>query len=201
MNNILLERLIERVKTENNGMYQAFLIPEDISKIITTYTAMKADLEYVGNVAQELIDYEHSDLITISVWTSLLITYGKCFVDATNTRSPKLESKDCFTDRESMLEKTHKELMNLRHNFVAHRGITAYEASLCFLTIGTEKFGIGVKTVKRVLPERATLIDIILLVEHLGQIVDLKYKVASAKLLQGIQNNYNAEQMQQFRII
>lgn len=203
MHNALLERLKERIKNEDVGLYQSFLIPDEMSKKIRTYTLMKSDLHYVRNAAQELIDNEYADLITISIWNSLLITYGKCFTDASKSKSSKLEPEKCFDSEQEKLKKTHDYLMNLRHNFVAHRGLTTYEESLSYLTIGVTKLemGIGVKTVKKAMADQETLKEIILVVEHLNAFIESKYKVASTRLLEGIQKMYSAEQMQQFRIV
>jgi len=60
--------------------------------------------------------------------------YGKCFTDASENSFPKLEPSELFSEGGEKFE-THKYLMDLRHQFIAHRGDTASEVGVAYLLV------------------------------------------------------------------
>ncbi len=84
-------------------------------------------LEIENNVAviRKEIDVD-SDLYK-SLYISAVVTYGKCFVQAKG-RKVKLEIADIFSDDETM-KKLHLDIMESRHQYIAHAGVTKFEHS------------------------------------------------------------------------
>lgn len=113
-----------------------------LGKVCAGYQMIMKDLKLVQSMLQLLIDqvkdkygthirYDLSSpehVIMISLFTSSVVTYAKCFTKALG-RSAKL-SDDLVRDSASAeLIDTHNRIMMIRHNFVAHAGMTAMETS------------------------------------------------------------------------
>lgn len=106
------------------------LVPEYISKKFIAYCSMEEDI----NLAYQYLNLleESDDLIRSSLTYAFISIYGKCFSDASKCKYPKLESNDIFKNEKVFL-KTHCYLINLRHQFIAHRGYTESEVGLAFI--------------------------------------------------------------------
>lgn len=129
------------------------------AKIIAAYGLIKKDLKFVEKTLQHAIEISNKitanqDLTSIhtneaqfvirdefdfesdllkSLYISSIVTYGKCFVQAQGRRV-KLEHKDVFSQRDSF-EKQHLEIMEQRHQYIAHAGNTNHEHSKAVLII------------------------------------------------------------------
>ncbi len=129
------------------------------AKIIAAYGLIKKDLKYVEKSIEHAIEISQkisenqnltkiytkeeqfqirdefnfeSDLLK-SLYISSIVTYGKCFVQAQGRRV-KLECKDVFSDNDNF-EKQHLEIMEQRHQYIAHAGNTNHEHSKAVLII------------------------------------------------------------------
>ncbi|PSV43193.1 hypothetical protein [Photobacterium indicum] len=80
-------------------------------------------------VVRKEFDFD-SDLLK-SFYISAIVTYGKCFVQAKG-RKVKLEVGDIFGDNE-VLKKRHLDIMEQRHQYIAHAGVSKYEHSKAVL--------------------------------------------------------------------
>ena len=117
-----------------------------------------------------------------SLWHTIIALYGKCFVST--GQAAKLETNNCFSGQYQTFLKTHDELMNLRHNFVAHRGPTIHEYALAYIKVDPEKneSEIKIEQLKRNRPEQRDLDNYVILFDHLITLTEEKIKKAGNKL-------------------
>jgi hypothetical protein len=128
-----LIHLIKQAQEQYSEDYLVITIPGFISKKFIAYCAMKEDieliLEYIKNLRQK-----PAAVIKSSLTYSLISLYGKCFTDASKNNFPKLESNDLFQLNDGNLE-THNFIIELRHQFIAHRGDTESEVCISYLLV------------------------------------------------------------------
>lgn len=128
------ERLINLVKQAQEQYSDEYLlvaVPGFMSKKFIAYCAMKEDLELILQYINELKNNPEK-VIKSALSYALISLYGKCFTDATKSSFPKLEPSTLFKDGEENYE-THKYLMELRHQFIAHRGDTENEIGVSYM--------------------------------------------------------------------
>ncbi|ELE6591611.1 hypothetical protein NDJ14_16985 [Vibrio alginolyticus] len=134
----------EKCKTKEMTSKQA--------KIVAAYGLVKKDLKFVEKVInhavkisavileQDLSHLESDDHVAVirkevdidsdlykSLYISAVVTYGKCFVQAKG-RKVKLEIADIFSDNDKM-KTLHLDIMESRHQYIAHAGVTKFEHS------------------------------------------------------------------------
>lgn len=97
---------------------------------------MKEDLELCLEYITVLRS-ETNKILKSSLTFSLISLYGKYFTDTSKNSYPKLEPNSLFKE-EIDLEEVHNYLMELRHQFLAHRGETNSEIAISFLLIPKE---------------------------------------------------------------
>lgn len=110
-------------------------ITTDVSKKICGYTLIEKDirdvlifLEEFHNVSNQA-DYINQKIVMKGWMKSIIITYGKCFVNA-DERGTKLDER-YFPEK---YKSHHAYLMNMRHEYVAHGGRSIHEkCKLIFL--------------------------------------------------------------------
>lgn len=128
-----LIRLIKDAQAKYAEDYLVTAIPGFLSKKFIAYCAMHEDLkrtiEYIN-----ILRTNPEPIIKSALTYSLIALYGKCYTDASKNNFPKLESKNLF-DENSPLSETHDFLMNLRHQFIAHRGDTESEIGVSYMLI------------------------------------------------------------------
>lgn len=127
------------------------------AKMIAAYGLIKKDLKFVEQTLQHAIEISkkvlakqslttleteeeqfvirneisfESDMLK-SLYISAIVTYGKCFVQA-HGRKVKLEFKDIFSDSEESKNR-HLDIMEQRHQYIAHAGNTKHEHSQAVL--------------------------------------------------------------------
>lgn len=128
-----MKRVIDTAKRDFSDDYHLFLIPQMFSKRFIAYTSMKKDLERNSEYIN-LLRQRPGELIESALTYALISLYGKCFTDASKNGYPKLNPKEIFEDG-SELEETHDVLMDLRHQFIAHRGDTESEVGIAYSII------------------------------------------------------------------
>ena len=133
---LLIIKLLEKIKAENTDSYN-YIIPNFISKKLVDYHSIRNDLLHVIRATQILIErkYNEDPIVNACIWHSIIITYGKCFTDASISKRTKLEINSVILTNEIELKMIHDKLIHLRHNFIAHRGDNEYEISIAFLKI------------------------------------------------------------------
>ena len=126
--------LLFRSVQEKEATTLNFVVPNDLAKNIVALNTILSDLMMAKNCIvemQNLVNNQYSNItehakivFQSSCYAQLVSLYGRCFVDA---EGAKLEIKDCFPEGQERLKFLHEELMDLRHNFIAHRGGSHHE--------------------------------------------------------------------------
>lgn len=125
--------LLNHAIEEYSKKYRIQLVPGFLSKKYIAYNSMKADLNLIIQYINELRN-PMNVVISSSLSYSLISLYGKCFTDASKSSYPKLEPSTLFKESDGNYE-THKYLMDLRNDFVAHRGETDNEIGISYILI------------------------------------------------------------------
>jgi len=98
------------------------------------YIQIFYDLQFVNKCLvylSQIYNISELDFIKQTVWESFIIKYAKCFTKAEG-RKVKLEAKDLFKNNSVQME-IHHELMELRHQHIAHGGNSKNEFIDSFL--------------------------------------------------------------------
>lgn len=93
---------------------------------VTALYSVQGDLLEV----QEMINFLQKNrvipmVVKASMYKAIVTQYAKCFTHAKG-RKLKLEGKSVFKMQKELLE-IHNEVMNMRHNYIAHSGAGKYE--------------------------------------------------------------------------
>ncbi len=107
-------------------------LPGYAAKKFIAYCSIQEDLQLLLQYINELKSKPANTLASAMTY-SLIALYGKCFTDASKNSYPKLEPNELFKD--NPLKDTHDYLMDLRHQFIAHRGETEGEIGISFMLI------------------------------------------------------------------
>ncbi len=122
---------------QNNGLCRYKILNTPKSKRLSGFSSIMFDLLFAINAVNESIgmkEFETTnrqiDIQTIqkSLLFSMIVSYAKCFTRAEG-RGIKLESKDALIYADENLKKFHREVMEMRHNYIAHGGTTAHEST------------------------------------------------------------------------
>lgn len=194
--------LLEKIRSKKDMKYVDYLLPDGYDDRLNGYTGIGADIRFVKEVCEELILNKHSDLITASMWNSLLIIYARCFTHSLKKGTPKLEVRDCFASDKDLI-KTHKILMDLRNTLVAHRDENEYEQALAYMKIGTDlkEVGLGVVYLKNLNLDMALLAQIMIVIKHLEGQIALKYNRVASKVYDQLQNNVSPAEMHALKVL
>ena len=140
--------LFERSRERFGNDCELTVLPEQLSKNLVGWCAIQEDLKQVLNFVSAC-KLDLPDIIYPALIYSMVGLYGKCFTDASHSEYPKLEPNDVFKDNDHFLS-VHTEIMELRHQFLAHRGnIYANQALLLFYNPDDKITPNGVKYVGR----------------------------------------------------
>jgi len=128
-----LIHLIKKAQEQYSEEHLVLAVPGFISKKFIAYCAMKEDLELILQYISEIRNNPAS-VIKSALSYSLIALYGKCFTDASKSNFPKLEPTDLFKEGDDLYA-THNYLMELRHQFIAHRGETENEIGMSYMLV------------------------------------------------------------------
>jgi len=133
-----LQTLLEKIKQENTDSYN-YLIPMIFSKKLRDYDSIRNDLVHVIDATRNLLYLRRNNsgnqTLRTCIWHSIIITYGKCFTDASKSKRTKLEINSIFKKEDEVNRMTHSKLMELRHGYIAHRGDNENDISVVFLKV------------------------------------------------------------------
>lgn len=196
-----VKAILEKIKVENDGKHIDFVIPGYTAKKLIAYQSIREDLILCTETIPKLIE-STDEVITLSLYHTLIILYGKCFSDAKFSKSPRLESSECFSAQETELLQTHNEIIHLRHNFTAHRGSTQNEIGFAYLKINIDDFSrqVRVKQIKRRMPKTEELPRYIKLFKHLISIVESKFEKEANKVCGHLLADYTPGELSMFKI-
>lgn len=198
----LIKKYIEYIKQDSPDFYN-YIIPEQYTLKLTSYISIQDDLIFAVNATKKLIEIhtkyptpqENPEMIyEPGLWYSIIVTYGKLFTDASNAKRSKLEEREIFDslDKTNELYNTHTDLMDLRHNFVAHRGDSDLDNILIILKIPKSldptKMAFDVKTVRAYAQGTQYFHNYLKLFNYILPIIETKIEKQSEKLLKFIAN-------------
>jgi hypothetical protein len=192
-----LTHLIKQAQTEYSEENYVFAIPGFMSKKFIAYCAMRDDLTLVLDYIQTLRDIPINRIVKSSLTYSLIALYGKCFTDASKNNYPKLEPNSIFKENEEFKE-IHNYLIELRHQFIAHRGKTDSEIGVSFMIFPKEKkedSQVRFKQLKLGGFGEKRLNDIERIIKFLIFELEKKIQKSGQKLYDGFFNNFDEEQM------
>lgn len=192
-----LIHLIIQAQEQYSNEYLVIAIPGFISKKFIAYCAMKEDLElileYINILRQKPVG-----VIKSSLTYSLISLYGKCFTDASKNSFPKLESNDLFQEGDGNIE-THNFIMELRHQFIAHRGDTESEIGISYMLVPKndkiENSQIRFGQLKQVAFSEDDINRIEKLIKFLLEKVLVKIQKSGQKVYDGMLNIFTPEQL------
>jgi hypothetical protein len=168
-----------------------------MSKKFIAYCAMRNDLNLVLEYIETLREIGDNRVIKSSLTYALIALYGKCYTDASKNSYPKLEPSSLFSENEELLE-THEFLMDLRHQFVAHRGKTDSEIGISFMAIPKDKKSdpqVRFKQLKLGAFGLEKLNNIEILVLFIIEQLEIKIQKSGQKVYDGFFNLFDAKQM------
>ena len=111
-----------------NGKTCPYVIPTSrTAKSLMGFSLIYKDLLYAGQMIKKSSETESdgNELIKQALFFSGITLYAKSFTKA-DGRKIWLNYKDVFKDNNSNKE-THLELMEIRHQYIAHGGVSKYE--------------------------------------------------------------------------
>lgn len=191
------ESLISDLKNQNDGETFDFEIPEDLERKNVAYSRILLDLQICKDALLQL-QKRNIDIVITSLFTTVIILYGKCFTDSSSSKSPKLEPK-IFENADIKFLDLHKKLMDSRHNFVAHRGNSEHEYGKAFFQINPKKmiWGIKVGIQRRQNFEAEEILEYVSLIEFLSVKAQEKYDKVGQKIINHIFENMSVDGKEQ----
>ena len=192
------EKLIILLKDAQNKYSKENLvlsIPKFMSKSFNSYCSMRDDLITIKKYIQ-LLETEKDIIISSALTYSSISLYGRCFTDASNSKSPKLESSHIFNEN-SIYKRTHDYLMDLRHNFIAHRGETDSEISLAYILIPKQNGQLQVKyaQTKKINLDTEKKTEIQALVDHILDFLIIKIEKSAEKIYKSFFEQFTSEEI------
>jgi hypothetical protein len=190
------KRVMDDIKATNNGKQMDILIPGYAARKIVSYYGLLKDLLTCKDALILLAKNEHSELLIDSLYHTFIILYGKCFTDGSAGKHVKLET-DIFDVNHPDLLVCHEELMNIRHNYVAHRGKTDHDFPVPFFRVSLPEFTIQSKVhqLYRNRPADYKFPIYNRLIDYVLAYVEAKWHDAAKKAWQHINKAYTKEQM------
>jgi hypothetical protein len=191
-----LIHLIKQAQEKYSNEYLVLAIPHFISKSFVTYCAMNEDLKLILEYI-EFLKQKPEGVIKSSLTYSIISIYGKCFTDASKSSYPKLEPKDIFKKDENF--ETHNYMMEIRHQFIAHRGDTEFEVGISYMLLPKnetiDKSQIIFSQLKIVAFSDIDLNRIEKLVKFLLEILKIKIEKSAQKVHDSILHLFTPEQL------
>ena len=197
-----LESLLRNALVRYAEKYHIVIVPGFLSKKFVAYCSMKEDLELIINYIS-ILRANPSQIIKSAFCFSTISLYGKCFTDASKNNYPKLEPKTLF-EGEIELANTHEYLIELRHQFIAHRGKTDNEIAIAYLLFSkndTDALSqLRFSQLKQTSFSTKDLDRIETLLKHLIEILKVKIQKSGQKVHDGMFNEFSAEHLAMMRI-
>ncbi len=185
------EELINDLKNQKDTSDSfIFKVPENLERKNIAYYSIILDLETCKEALLQL-KKRNKEIVQTSLFTTIIILYGKCFTDSSTTKSPKLEP-DFFDSKNENLRKLHLNLMSMRHNFIAHRGQTEHEFGKAYFQIypKTMIWGIKIGLQRKHSFELDEIPEYIKLIELSIKIAYEKYDKIGKKIMEHIMINF-----------
>lgn len=161
--------------------YEILIASDTKTRKYQSYCAMKHDTELIESYLQKIDNTNFDNTINSALTYSIISLYGKCFTDASSSKSPKLKST-IYSKEEDI--NTHKFLMDLRHHFISHRGLTSSEIETTFGLYKKETKTVKIEyaRIKKMKFEREEITNIANLITSLKEIIHTKIKKQELRL-------------------
>ncbi|MBL7869262.1 MAG: hypothetical protein JNM71_14695 [Flavobacterium lindanitolerans] len=195
-----IQHILKIIERENDGTTLDFVVPGYVAKPAVAYQSMREDLILCRNAILESLNPAYNEVVKISLFHSVVVIYGKCFTDSTHSKSPKLEISDLGGDKD--LLKSHKEIMDMRHNLVAHRGSIEHDLGFTYLSLDAKTLARQVR-VKQIRKKGFKIEDYkryLILIDYLIDVVEKKFAKAAAKIWTHLLENFKPEQLALLKI-
>lgn len=138
MDNSKFISILNRIKDLDTN-YIKLVVPLSMSKQITSYMLIREDLLFIKTNAGLLLESKktisRNEQTEETLWYSLIILYGRCFSNATKGQKVKLEKEDFFYNSDEVLLITHNKIIDIRNNFITHRGDNENEIPIVYVKI------------------------------------------------------------------
>ncbi|WPV65936.1 hypothetical protein [Chitinophaga sp. LS1] len=199
------QRLLHLIK-EAQQTYGAenlvIALPGYAAKKFIAYCSIQEDLQLLIEYTT-LLKTKPEGTVASALTYSLIALYGKCFTDASKHSYPKLEPNDLFENNK--LKDVHEYLMDLRHQFIAHRGETEAEIGISFMLIPknkelSDKTELRFSRLKMINFSKEEISKIEELLNYLLQEVHAKIEKAAQKLHDHLLTEFTPEQLNLMRM-
>ncbi len=125
------------------------------TRLVTAYHSIQSDLLET----QSMINYLKGNpvipgVVKASMFKAFIIQYAKCFTKPWG-RVAKLEADSVFDSQQDLLE-IHKEVMEMRHNYIAHAGTGKYDYGAMVLYLNPDP---GKPSIERIIHNDLRFID------------------------------------------
>lgn len=192
-----LIHLVKKAQEQYSDEHLVLAVPGFISKKFIAYCAMKEDLELLLQYVEELRN-NPTGVIRSALSYSIISLYGKCFTDASKNSFPKLEPSELLKEGEENFE-THKYVMDLRHQFIAHRGDTENEIGIAYMLVpkkdSLDKIQVRFSQIKMVGFSKEELSKIEGLIKYLIEKLLEKIQKSGQKVNDGMLKLFTPEQL------
>lgn len=117
------------------------------TRVVTAYYSIQSDLLEI----QSMINYLKGNpvipgVVKASMFKAFIIQYAKCFTKPLG-RVAKLEADSVFDAQQDLLE-IHKEVMEMRNNYIAHAGTGKYDHGAMVLYLNPDP---GTPSIERII--------------------------------------------------
>jgi len=160
--NELIDRMHLKLNDKNPQMHLGYekygefcpyvYLDSSLAHILAGWMLVKNDLEFSKTSFEallSLIDNKEQEIIQQSLFFSGVIKYAKCFVSAEGRRV-KLMIRNILKNNNDEKIKIHNELIDLRHNFVAHAGESDKERMKTVLILNPDKSNQNIENLRTV---------------------------------------------------
>ncbi len=199
-NHKMLVKLFAQITQDHDDDMHRVLVPGFMSKNLIGYFGIKSDLQLIKGA---FIDYcnPKKDLDRPIYFYAIISLYGKCFTNASSSTMPNLQRSD-FNNRPDLLS-IHEELMQIRHNFVAHRGLSMNDASIPYLSINKDnandiRFHVRRGKVEHFSGKNPSMY--IELIDYLIEKVDVKIKKNAKKTYLRLIEEFTSEELAHLKL-
>jgi hypothetical protein len=189
-------QLIKRAQELYSEEYLVVGIPTFLSKKFIAYCSMKVELELAMEYLK-ILKTKPDKTVQSALTYSLISLYGKCFTDASKHSNPKLEPNDLFRNKEEHLA-THAFLMDIRHQFIAHRGESESETGISYMLVkkdNVEERHVRISLLKQTSFSNEELDRFEVLISFILECLKDKIQVSGQKVYEGFLKLFTAEQL------
>lgn len=189
-----VQDLLLKAKAQYEENYMVLAIPNLFTRKFRGYCAIREDLILVSQYI-DLALIQENNVLRSALNYSMIALYGKCFTDASQYKSPKLEAANIVDESHQV---THNYLMNLRHKFIAHRGDTPNEVDITVMLFpkeGNEQTQMKYKQVKRLSLSEENLMATKDLIDFLIGYVEQKIKDTAQKAHDGYLDMFTPQEL------